>query len=161
MTETVDGDGGDDDGTRDALLHPVVEADFRAAVVDDGHQERAEEGPEDRALSAGEGGAADDNGGDDLELGALGGRRVADGEVGELEDGSDAGAADAEDVDEELRPLDVDAAEARGLGVGADGEVYFRRAAKASATPRRIQTPAERTPPAGSMRSASQPVDFG
>ena len=73
------------------LLHPVGQAQLRAAVLDHGHEGRADQRAEDGALAAGEAAAADDDGGDDVELQADGGGGIADGEVGELQHAREAG----------------------------------------------------------------------
>src|SRR5438046_2832542 len=82
MAEAVEGDGEDDDPAGDDFLDPVGEIELRASIADGGHDHRAYQAAEDRALTAGEARAADDDRGDGGEL--VSDRRggVADGEVG-------------------------------------------------------------------------------
>ena len=84
MTETsygaraqlVDGDGGDDDRPDDDLLNVVRPSHLLAAVAQERHDQRADHRAEDAAFAAVQTPAADDDGGDDVELGAL--RRPSD-----------------------------------------------------------------------------------
>src|SRR5262245_58052578 len=58
----------DDDNAGDDLLDPVRQAHARTAVLDHGHQERADQRAQDRPLAARERAAADDHRRDDAEL---------------------------------------------------------------------------------------------
>ena len=54
MAPAIERHGRDDDHAGHDLLHPVVETDLGAAVVDDRHDQRAEQRTEDRTFAAGE-----------------------------------------------------------------------------------------------------------
>src|SRR4026209_562997 len=68
LFEHVEQDCAEDDQAQDYFLAVAFDAGEVHAVLDDGDDERPDEGAEDFALAAGEAGAADDDGGDDVEL---------------------------------------------------------------------------------------------
>src|SRR5689334_11706653 len=111
MLQPVNRDGDDNDPARDDLLPAGFEPELGAAVAQDGHDQRADERAEDAALSAGKARAADDDGGDDVQLIAHGGGGIALADVGELQHSSDAGEDGARDIDEDFGAVDGDAAE--------------------------------------------------
>src|SRR5690242_18544325 len=74
--EAIERDGRDDDGADDDVLGGIGNPGVDATVVQDGHDQATDQGPQDRPLAAVEAPAADDDGGDDLQLQPLGGRRV-------------------------------------------------------------------------------------
>ena len=75
----------------DDLLHPVGQALLGAADLDDRHHRGAEQGAEHGAASAGQAAAADDHGGDHVELEAVGDGRIADRQPRELQHAGEAG----------------------------------------------------------------------
>ena len=83
--------------------------------------ERAEQGAEHGAPAAEEAGAADDDGGDALQVGV--GDRVRAGGAGPADEDPGGEAVDraGDDVDAEQDPVDADAGQPRGLRVVADG----------------------------------------
>src|SRR5258706_12266221 len=64
----IEADRGDEHGALDDVLRGVLYAQERHAVVEAGHDEGAEEGAGDLAAAAHQAGAADDAGGDRVEL---------------------------------------------------------------------------------------------
>ena len=117
----VDVDGGDEDGADGDALPERLDADDHEAGLQDGRDEQADDGAEDGAFAAEDGGAADDHGGDDVEVGQ---RLAGDGggaELGQRQDGPEAGHQPGERVDQDQVPVDLDADPAGGPLVGADG----------------------------------------
>ena len=76
-TEPVQRHGRDDDRADDHVLAGVGDAGVDAAVVQDRHDQAADQGAEDGPLAAAQAPAADHHGGDHLEFQAVGGGRVA------------------------------------------------------------------------------------
>src|SRR3954469_8701066 len=68
LFEHVEEDCAEDDEAEDYFLAVGLDAGEVHAVLDDGDDEGADEGAEDSALATGEGGSADDDGGDDVEF---------------------------------------------------------------------------------------------
>src|SRR3954447_4742202 len=61
-------DGDEDDDAEDDVLPFLRDRHELEPVVEDGDDEGADDGSDDRSLASGEGGSADDDGGDGLEL---------------------------------------------------------------------------------------------
>src|SRR3954452_7487501 len=114
--------GGDDDqALRDVLDlgRQVVEDED----VGDGREaQHAKERADDRAASTAQQRAADDDGGDGVELVQVAVGARPGGRAGDEHDGGDAAAQPGEHVQQGGVPAYVDAGEAGGLGVAADGE---------------------------------------
>ena len=121
-SELVDRHGQEQHGAACGVLVEGRDIHQAHAVVEAAHQQGADERAEDPAPAARERGAADDRGGDGVEL---------EEEAGTPADGAadprrqrDAGDAVAEAGDEEVaedRPADIDARQPRRLRVAADG----------------------------------------
>src|SRR5262249_7594436 len=109
------------DEAEDNLLSVALDAGEVHAVLDDGDDESADEGAEDFAGTTGEGRAANDHGGDDVELvhQAVGGRAAF--ELRGHHDAAEAGQRAADRIDEQEDALDADAGKAGGFRVAADG----------------------------------------
>ncbi len=91
------------------------------AVDEDTEEDDADEGSPDSACAAHEIGAADDDGGDDVELPA-GAAAVGAGHIlGGLHDAGDDGEGGDDDHDADFYAGDMNAAESCGFGVSADG----------------------------------------
>ena len=89
-------------------------------VLQQRHQKHAEESAEDRADAAGEAGAAQNHGGDDLELDALAREHHRGVQAGRQKRSGEP-CKEAHDQEEaEHRPVDIDAGELCGPGVAAD-----------------------------------------
>ena len=88
---------------------------------DDGLEQHAEERADHVADAAGEQHAADDRGGDDVQLAALQRQVPAGLDVQRVRDARQRGAEAVEAVDHHLRLIDRQAHQARGLLVAADG----------------------------------------
>ena len=117
----VEGDGEDDGGAGDRHLPEGRDVDDRQGVLDDAEEQRAEHRAGDRADAAGDRDAADDAGGDDVELEAAGDLDIGDGVARDPEIAAEAGDGAGEDEGEEVRAADVDAGIDRGRRVAADG----------------------------------------
>src|SRR5690606_15041319 len=120
--EDVGVDGEEDDDADGDLLPLLRDRHDPQAVGERGHDERADHGPEDRGLAAAQGRAADDDGGDRLEL-------VPEPEAGlgrveprRHDDAREPGEDARDRVDHDLPAPHVDAGDRRRLLVGADGQ---------------------------------------
>jgi hypothetical protein len=102
--EAVEEYGDDDHEADDDFLEVVGPAHLLRAVAQDGHDEGAYDGAEDRAGAAVQARAADDDRGDDVELEPDGDGRVPEAQPRELEDPREAEEAARKDEDEDLEP---------------------------------------------------------
>src|SRR4051794_28639336 len=68
VEDSVEQDGGDDDGADDDLLHEGRDAEQVEAVAEHAHDEGADQRPDERSRAAEQAGAADDGGGDRVQL---------------------------------------------------------------------------------------------
>ena len=117
----VDDDGEHDDGAFDDLLHEGGDVEEVHAVVDDADDEGADDGSPDGADAAVEAGAADDGGGDGVEFDAGAELGVAGADSGGEHDAGQAGQEAGEGEDADFDSVEVDARDAGGLFVAADG----------------------------------------
>ena len=127
----VDGDGRDEHDADHDVLRRRVDLEQHHARAQRLHDDRAEHGAGDRADAAGERRAADDRGGDDVELvlhAEAGDRGV---EPGRLDRGADRAQDAHQDEREHDRAAGVDAAQLGRLGVAADGVDVAAEAAAA------------------------------
>ena len=129
-------------------MNAVGDAEHRAAVVDDCHQQRATERSEDGAAASRQAAAADHYGRDDSQLFAEAGGGVALFENGELKQARHADEDPRERVDAEAGPGDVQSAQAGGGFAGAEGEDMSAEHAVAQ-DEGDAQREAERQPDAG------------
>ena len=116
----VDVDGGHEDDADGDALPERLDADDHEPGLQDRGDEQAHDGAEDRAFTAEDRRAADDHGGDDVEVrqrlpGDRGGA-----ELRQRQDGAQAGHQSREAVHQDEVPVDVDADPAGGELVRAD-----------------------------------------
>src|SRR3954467_2830425 len=116
----VDVDGRHEHDADGDALPERLDADDDEAGLQDRGDEQAHDRAEDRALTAEDGRAPDDHGGDDIEVrqrltGDRGGA-----ELGQRQDGAQARHQSREAVDQDEMPVDLDADPAGGELVGAD-----------------------------------------
>ena len=122
MSQSVESDRDHDNDAGHDFLHPIGEADVRAARLDDGHERGADQRADDGSFAAEKRRAPDDGGRDHFELEADRVGRISDGQRGELHDAGEPRERGRQRVDADLHALDGDAAEARGALVRADRE---------------------------------------
>src|SRR5581483_890958 len=122
LAELVKADGQDDDEANDDFLGEILPAHLVGTVAEDGHDQGANHRAENAAGAAVQAGAADDDGGDDVQFEADGDGRVALGEARELHESGQADKQAGKGINQSFLQRHPDAAEAGGGFIGADGE---------------------------------------
>src|SRR5262245_6385614 len=135
--QPVEGDCREQQAARDGLAPEGRDVDDDERAVDRVQEQRAERGAEDGAAAAEDRHAADDDGGDHLELVSDAGDRVDRAVVGQPDGAGQPGYAAAEHEGEEDARANRNAREPRRSRVRADGVKVARRAERAHRVGRR------------------------
>src|SRR5690625_2267646 len=117
----VQGDRADDQSADDGALPELIDAQRRQGVVDNGQQQRAQRGAEDRAASAEYRHSADDDGGHDVQFHAVTRRGIHRAVPRGVKHTADAGENAGDDVGGHQPAGCGNAGECGRLGAGAEG----------------------------------------